>query len=469
MGFERSLDDIYREFLRLEVELDLFALRIDGIPIWERIRRDVFEAVLDGVLTDGDPGGSPSVGLGSRLRRMATAASVRNPFLRRQHDTIVWGHNRREQQPDGTYWDLYCDPLYEALNLEYLHLEVPHKGRHYRPAKTESLAYLDAIRFVGTRLGNTRLGQVTLPAAQLETLQQASETIENTYGLAIDVPAQARQHLRDRKTLKPLLGALLDIQDPSLAVVVVSYEKEVFIEACRERSIPVVELQHGVVHRYNLGYSYPGDRTKENFPDHLLTFGEYWTDSVEFPDDATISAVGYPYMELTLAQYPPQDTRDAIVFISQNHDTSKRLARMAHSLATMTGDWTVRYKLHPEEYSNWESRYPWLVDSPVSVVGRAGPSLYELFANARAQVGVGSTALFEGLRYTLQTFVVPEAGYELLGHLLETEITTVIESVEEIATQLRTDTDLLIDTNRFFKPDPIANIDAEFERIRDRT
>jgi hypothetical protein len=33
--------------------------------------------------------------------------------------------------------------------------------------------------------------------------------------------------------------------------------KQTFVEACQAEGVPVVELQHGVVTNYHMGYSYP--------------------------------------------------------------------------------------------------------------------------------------------------------------------------------------------------------------------
>ena len=75
------------------------------------------------------------------------------------------------------------------------------------------------------------------------------------------------------------------------------------------------------------------------------------------------------------------------------------------------------YKLHPGETADWRSRLPWLAASPLDVVGHQ-QSIYELFAYASAQLGVYSTALFEGVAFGLRTYVATLPGHEALDVLV---------------------------------------------------
>lgn len=454
-----SYPEIHRQFLEIEDEFDLFSMRIGDCPVWECVRTPIMVDVVSGSLFSESGGSEPEVSIPGRSRatRLLRASVRYNPFFRRPRDVVSWGHNRRSKQNDGRYWDLYCDPLYEELDLDYIHLEVPHKGRHYRPSKTESLGYLDGIRFAGKLRG--RLGRTGIPNEAERRLRAVEERIEETFGTPVDVVGTVRETVTDFRTTKPMYGRLLDWHDPSLVIVVVSYGKESFISACKDRSIPVVELQHGVVTRYHNGYSFPGERTKETFPDRFLAFGEYWNETVPYPEAATVEAVGYPYLEAEHERLSHLEPENRVVVISQHRFVGDRLSSLAVELAQQSGpDLEVVYKLHPEEYYDWTDRYPHLVDSSVRVAGKYDASLYRLFATARAQVGGNSTALFEGLRFGLSTYVLHGAGLGYVDDLIDTGQAQVVESARDVLADLGSSSRATPETERLFASEPIENI-----------
>ncbi|WP_206538427.1 hypothetical protein [Natronorubrum sulfidifaciens] len=245
----------------------------------------------------------------------------------------------------------------------------------------------------------------------------------------------ARETLHVRRTTLPLYRRLLERVNPELAVVVVSYGREPFIEACKEQDIPVVELQHGVIHEHHFGYLYSGPRTKETFPDYLLTFGDFWKDSFEFPipDDRVVS-VGYPYLEESVDKYDDVNTRDQLLFISQG-TIGEQLSKFAMEVEQHPEiDHEIVYKLHPGEYDRWEDEYPWLLEADFEIVDSSEPPLYKLFSESNVQVGVGSTAVYEGLCFNLETFVYENSS--VLQPLVDEGSAAVVSTADELASAL---------------------------------
>mgnify|MGYP006274607111 CR=1 FL=1 len=62
--------------------------------------------------------------------------------------------------------------------------------------------------------------------------------------------------------------------------------------------------------------------------------------------------------------------------------------------------------------------------------------MYEQFAQSSAQVGVGSTAIYEGPAFGLKTFVYDCPGPEVLQALVEDGAAQLISSPEEMAATL---------------------------------
>lgn len=457
----------------MEKELDLFDINIDGVPIWERIRLSVHRELMYELdeWSDEEPGPSPGVGLYlQKIELWARNLVVRNPFLSDEHDVLYWGHHRRKRQSDGYWWDLYTDPIHVELDQDYLQVELPHYTEHHTPAKTASLRYLDLITVsagIARRLG---LVDVSMSSADRHRLRTIEERIAEVFSADVDVTERVRQHLVDRRALKPLYHRLLSRVDPSFVVLVVHSGKETFIETCKEFGVPVIELQQAILNKYEYAYSFPGDRTKQTFPDYYFSWGEFWNDQVEFPiPDDHVMTVGYPYLERMRRQYEEVEQTEQLLFVSQPN-IGDPLASAAVTLASASElDMNVVYKLHPHEYADWKALYPQLVDADLDVVAGDDRPLYELFAESSAQVGVFSTAIYEGLSFEIDTYLMDLPGVEHLATLYEDGPATLVGSSEELITALASPESESVDPTYFFEPDAVANIQRAFETVRKRS
>jgi hypothetical protein len=267
----------------------------------------------------------------------------------------------------------------------------------------------------------------------------------------------------------PIYRQLVRQVDPDLAVLVVSYGRETFIEACQEEGVPVVELQHGELSEYHMGYHYPNG-PKRHFPDYFLAFGEFWTSAADFPiPEERRLPVGYPFLERRAERYASVGAERQVVFLSQG-EPGVRLSRFAAEFAARDHDWTVVYKLHPGEYSRWRQEYPWLEGAPLRVVDTSDPPLYKLFAQSSAQVGAYSTALYEGLQFDLDTYVVDVPGIECVRGLFDAGGATLVRSAEELDHALESsEGGAGVDLSEFFRPGAEANVISALREIRDRT
>ncbi|SDE99400.1 hypothetical protein [Halorientalis regularis] len=454
----------HERFLELESEHDVFDVRVDEIPVWERVRFDVHQEVLFPTRDDGSGTGGSLLDKLAPLKLWAKNVFVRNPFTAGDHDVVFLGHSRRKRLEDGYWWDIYFDPIHEGTDVDTLHLEPPFKSIHRTPARTEGLRYTDLIEFTGSIQRSLGLADVPLPSDSERRLEALERSIDRAFDVESRIRQRSRRQLAIRRSLKWLYRALLKRLDPEMVVLVTSYWRETFVEACRERGVTVVELQHGVIHKYHAGYAYPGDRTKAAFPDYLLTFGEFWNDAVEFPLPAErVIDVGYPYLEMRRDEFDHLEPKAQVLFVSQQ-TIGEPLSKIAVRVDEQV-DREVVYKLHPSTVDDWRSRYPWLADSGVTVVAGETPSLYELFATSAAQIGVGSTALYEGLNFGLPTYLVDLPGVEYVRPLVTEGYATVVDSADELADALVTGAQSSVESDRFFADGAVENIETELRRI----
>jgi hypothetical protein len=153
----------------------------------------------------------------------------------------------------------------------------------------------------------------------------------------------------------------------------------------------------------------------------------------------SIIEFGYPYLDRQTDQVSTDSNPRQILFISQG-TIGKELSKVAVELNNeLNSNWRIIYKLHPGEYDRWKTEYGELQQSDVTVIDGDQPSLYQLFAESSAQVGVASTALFEGTTFSLKTYVYDLPGSEVLDLLIKQQNKRKASSATELATMITTE------------------------------
>ncbi|WP_380677945.1 hypothetical protein [Salinigranum sp. GCM10025319] len=467
--YATGFDDFYQTFLRLEQDLDLFQLKIGGYRVWERERDNVGYKLLGDL---GYTGPFEKYQMTARdhvragyllLRNLA----MRNPFLADSPELLFLGHPRRKRV-DSSWWDVYCDPIHDTDEFDYLHLEAPWRVGHKRPARTKNIRYTDLIVLLGGLIRELGIDVYEFTRDERETIERIESGFESAFSIDVDLQTRFHDSINRHIVRKKLYDRLLNVIDPKLAVVVAHSRDETFIDSCHDAGVPVAELQHGQIGPYSFEYSFPGDRTKYGFPDYLLTFGDVWRTTAAYPiDDSRVIPVGYPFLERKAEHYSRAQRTDSVLFIS-TPESGSELSKIAAELSKRSDvSRDIIYKLHPSEYDDWQTAYPWLRDTPVSVVDENDRTLYELMATSSVQVGVGSTALYEGIAFDLATYLVRLPTIEWSAPLIENGEATLVESADELASHLAGDVARPDASQEYFKPNALENVSEVLHRLRE--
>jgi len=455
---------IVEDVLSYEEAERLFDVEVRGVPLWERWRTTLPRLVKQHQNIIDEPHRYPSAPPTSRwrgyfgiLRSALANVPTYNPWTFEERDLLVWGHSRRKKQDDGYWWDIYTDPIYEYADFSYVHFEQELGGDHLQPAKTANLFYTDEIPTYARVLRKFGNGP-TVDRREVEPVRALERNIRADFGVNLAVSDGFARHLEIEFAIRRIYQSYLQHIDPNIAVVVVSYGKEPFVQTCKDEGIPVVELQHGVIHEGHLGYHFPGERTKVAFPDYLLVWGEFWKDCVEYPiPDERVLSVGYPYLEQSVEKYDDIPATDQILFVSQG-TIGEQLSKFALAVDEHPDiDHEVVYKLHPGEYYQWQEEYPWLANADFEVVDDSDRDLYRLFAESTVQVGAGSTAVYEGLCFDLDTYVYDCPESFKLAPLVEEGTAEKISTADELASLLGSGA-VTFDREYYFEPDATANV-----------
>lgn len=186
------------------------------------------------------------------------------------------------------------------------------------------------------------------------------------------------------------------------------------LAAARDHGAHIVELQHGFISEFHLGYSWPGRPHVPDTADELWTFGQFWSDATPLAGGAEARVIGAPYVSRLAAAATGQHDPDLVVFTSQGV-IGKRLFPMALETARRLPDKKIVFRLHPnEDLEDFEALVP--VDAPANfALSHRDPNIFSLLAHAAVQVGAFSTTLFEGMALGTRTVVLDLPGIEYMG------------------------------------------------------
>ena len=323
------------------------------------------------------------------VAKHVSGVATRNPFFGR-YDALVVPHPRK---PSGV--EIYTDELRTALGPSALILDSGINGTPLTGSKN-----LDFFTSAAGAVHQRQLDDRGIATA-----------LQKLTGVSVPVGALLAREVPKHLRLRALYRALLRRHRIKTVYVVVAYFHQHIVGAARDLGIRVVELQHGAISPFHLGYSYPGRPVVADQPDELWCFGSYWTNVADLPADMKTAVVGAPFLPTAGPKDPSR-----VVFLSQG-TIGAELLHVAESVAKEHPGLEVLYRLHPSERA---SDYT----IPAGVQLSTDGSTLDLLASATYQVGVSTTALFEGMALGCRTAVANLPGHEYLepaiaqGHAL---------------------------------------------------
>jgi hypothetical protein len=334
---------------------------------------------------------------------------TRNPFLARgPYDALVVPHPRK---PGGV--EIYTDSLRTVLGSSALVLDSGINGSPVAGARDLDF-FTSASGSFHRRGFDARCGEIV-------------QALAASTGVTVPVGALVAREVPKHTRLRALYRALLKRQGIKTVYVVVAYFHQHLVGAARDLGIRVVELQHGAISPFHLGYSYPGRPVVPDQPDELWCFGSYWTDVAELPARMDTRVVGASF----ISPLPAGASKDPrlVVVLSQG-TVGSELVAYAGALAAARPDLDVAFHLHPSERST-EYRLP-------AGVRLSSDNTLSLLASATYQVGVATTALFEGMLLGCRTAVADLPGNEYLAPAIARRDAVLVRSPASLADALST-------------------------------
>ena len=382
--------EIMTHFQQLEKKLDLFDQYLNDAPWWDSVRYDVY-AFLEGTLM----GSPPRQGCPPFRRRIITSVrgaisrQILNTKLRRNRGGVLSLRAPRTREGDETV-DRILDPI-SALFQGDIRQITTHPRRYHVP-----------VVHASSRSG-------TVPTTLAKTIRAFAATFDLSQG---DMKMLERTIRFRRHVYEVELAAyrrLLDLARPELLVLVQNgIEKSLFF-AAKERGIPTVEAQHGLIGFSHPAYSYSPDisyNEQKTFPDLFLTFSEHWATVCHFPAGATVSVGNDSFSPAPIAT----KAMGATMFASSSIHHSE-MVPWTREVAMALPDRRIFYKLHPNQAADATRIVKDFRNLPNIEVISGQTAASTLMKEVSHVVAVCSTVVYEALQAGRKVLLLPESNH----------------------------------------------------------
>ncbi|QHE53726.1 hypothetical protein [Pontibacillus sp. HMF3514] len=476
------------KFLKFEKDMDLFTDEINGVRYWHIIRKYVY----DEIQKDKDGVGTPHTTLENRgllYRALLKVKQIPNilfnsPIFLKEKDILILNHHRRVKK-ENLYECIYTDEIIRHINHSYLVLEDPLLDMHYRPIPPTNIRYTDNIynRYVFKRIINSLFKLSFVAKTEKENFLKLINKINIEFNVNLSQQYMLRlleNNLLQYQVIYKQFNKIINKVKPKIILEVVSYglSRYAINDIAKRKGIPTVELQHGTMGKYHVSYNFAQKMNLYTFPEYLFLFGDYWKYNTNFPiDDTKVRVVGWPSYEENVKLFNKRinkrNKKRVILFISQG-TIGKELSKIALELSKIINldNYEIIYKLHPGEYARWKIEYPWLETSnDIQVIDNNKREMHYYFSKSDIQVGVYSTALYEGLGYGLETYVCKIFGYKNMEELYNNNYVNLVESADDLSLYINKLNyyKAQYDTSYFWKDNSLDNIVKEVGAIISKT
>ena len=440
-----GVERVCTSFWEVEAKHSLLSWEVDGVFPWPLFRMELYYRITQQVgLFD-----APHPILGGRKAGDTAAKSAfeetwkKEPtFSSRFRRNIRRALHLATGKPNGLLMggrgganggDLYTDALRKELGSNVLLID-----RALNNERIDGSYHLGSMQDTFRKLYKPRSFQFTPEHQRLgEAIRQdLSKALQTDVG---DIGAGCRRRILDFLAVSTGFEKFFKVNPAATLFLTNSYNPTISaaLEGARKNGARIVELQHGIISRFHLGYSWPGRPPVPYRPDELWCFGDYWHESTPLPGQTEARVIGAPYVHELASKHGGVRANNLVVFSSQGV-IGRRLLEIALDTARRRPDKQVLFRLHPSEMlEDYEALIAELGTIPANfALSHKDPNIFALLSKTSIQVGAFSTTLFEGMSLGCRTVAVNLPGCEYMRPAVQRGDVLFVRDVNELVARL---------------------------------
>ena len=431
----KTIKDLCEFIWYLEDKYVLLDFEIDNVKVWQYLRMEIYYLMAEelGILEQRNKSQQSISVLIKNSFSLFKNIFIANPFLtlNKHKDVVVFTHNRSKKIEDK-FEDIYTQSLVTDLrksNKSFLCFEKPFQGKHVRE-KDPNVKYQDFILLASILYG--KLYRIK-DKDSLGLIRQVEKEIENATNNSIDLISLIKRNVGRYKLGNKLYLSLFNKIKPKVIYSVASYSYlGDMICAAKTLGIKTIELQHGVISKYHMGYSFEKKQELLYYSDVFYSWGNFWNKSVSNTFNE-VKSFGFQYFRDRIKRYNNKVKENKILILSQTALGEKIMNETLKLVNELSG-FQILYKLHPEEYKMYK-KYPSYskLASNKNLKFVEECNLYQIMSESKIQIGVFSTALYEGVGLCCNTFLYNLNGLEYMKDLIDSGHAKVLSSDTDVS------------------------------------
>lgn len=416
----------------LEHKYDLLAYDIKGVRVWQLARMQVYYSLAKGlgILSQPHEKNNKFKYILGLLKGMFYGV-VDSPLKLVERDVVILSHPRVVKSGEN-YIDIYTDEIKKELKSSFsvVDFELPYIGTHKKnkDSDTHYLDWLDVLFEIWKRVKINKSSNI-----ELDRICKIERDIKRDFDIDVDLCSLVARSLDEYLFKYKFYNYLFKKINPGKLFIVVAYYYPFIVRAAKDNGVEVIELQHGTIGKYHLGYSYPEgyESDLKYFPDKIYLWGDCWKKRNVFPlRDSSVLIDKFRYLESEKRRIHEKGVlRDKgnLVVISQGAIGEKIADKILNNIQDFK-EFTIYYKLHPGEFERSKSykSLNLLEEKYGAVIVKNEIPLYELFMMSSYQIGVFSTAIYEGIEFGCKTILLDLPGIEYMNDLISNKDIKVI-------------------------------------------
>lgn len=426
--------EIAEKLFEIEKELNLFGKRIEGVYFWKLIRLELYLLLLNRLNLISTLNNERITLFGKLVRVFKV---IKNTFYfsdkNNKVDVIVFENPRKIKGADDKYYDPYTKYFIDSLkktDAKYELIDLGFNGLHYEKATKERKFgehfYYDVLKRVVYK-------HKPIDEKSKDLILLIKNKFFKEFEIDINFFALINKHLKRFNIEYAKYFDLLRNKNVKKLYLVCSYGKEALIKVTYDLNIKVIELQHGTMNKYHMGYSFPNNSKIPYFPNEMLLFGKFWYDSTPIPlKDSQISFIGYKDYNVNIEKFHKGQKKKKITFISQ-WTLSEEIFSKAFQVAKDYPEYDIVFRLHPLEASKkniYLEKIKTLgyVNFKISDISLVSEEL----SDSEFVIGVYSTVMYEALAFNCKVILLNLYGVEYMDFLIKNKYVYKIDLNEKI-------------------------------------
>lgn len=423
----KNIESITLEILNIEKELDLFKIEIGGVKVWQLIRPKIYQIAINLNGSLNNAGKSTTRNLFKKFLYHAQKfiyTLKRFPVLGIPNSDIVIIESSRKIK----YKDSFVDPY-----TFFLKNELIEKGEtiislfntfsnDQKVPTSQSNSSIELIQILSNLFAKYFF--IKISDAERLTLNNITKGLRTKLNIDINILALTRAEIKKFKIEKKIFSFLLRKTSAKKMFIVNYCDKSAYICTARSKGIRVVDVQHGLLSDKDIIYHFPQVQkgVLEYFPDEFYVWSDLWPRICEIPIKIeNIKVIGNKYLEANKLEFNRlSKIKNSILVASQDTNTDE-VALIFLKNSDFFKDFTVYYKLHPNEYKISDINKNLLLLKGMSnfIFLDKNIDLYHYLSLAEFCFSGYSIVLFEALEFQCRCFVLPVSGSEMMTRFVD--------------------------------------------------